>query len=50
MLKKITSNKINELRNELIIKIKGFKEFFKTPFCVFNNQNMEKWFKTLWIK
>lgn len=50
MLERITSNKINELRKKLIIKIKGFKEFFKTPFCVFNNQNMEKWFKTLWIK
>ena len=50
MQKIITSNKINILGDKLISQIKSFKDLFNTPFCVFNNQNMEKWFKTYWLK
>ena len=50
MLEVVKSSNIEKLGDYLKTRIKENKDFFNSPFVVFKNQNMEKWFKTYWLK
>ena len=50
MIKVIKSSKIELLAKNLINELKSVNDFFSTPLIVVKNSNIEKWFKTYWLK
>lgn len=50
MIKTIYGKDLFELAKSLIDMINNNHDFFQTPICVFKNKDVEKWFKTYYLK